>query len=69
MNKNIEVFFVEKLLRNKKEWQLSYSYNPTKMQISNHLTELSKSTELYLTKYDQRFCSEVILMQELKIHL
>ena len=37
----------------KKKQLLSCSYNPTKMQISNHLSELSKSTDLYLTKYDQ----------------
>ena len=54
INKNIEGFFVEINLRNKKKWLLSSSYNPTKMQISNHLAELSKSTDLYLTKY---FCS------------
>ena len=52
-NKNIEGFFVEINLRNKKKWLLSCSYNPTKMQISNHLAELSKNTDLYLTKYDQ----------------
>ena len=53
MNKNIEGFFVEVNLRNKKKWLLSYSYNLTKMEISNHLAELSKNTDLYLTKYDQ----------------
>ena len=53
LNKNIEGFFVEINVRNKKKWLLSCSYNPTKMQISNHLAELSKSTDLYLTKYDQ----------------
>ena len=53
MNKNIEGFFVEINLRKKKKWLLSCSYNPTKMQISNHLAELSKNTDLYLTKYDQ----------------
>ena len=53
INKNIEGFFVDINLRNKKKWLLSCSYNPTKMQISNHLAELSKNTDLYLTKYDQ----------------
>ena len=43
MNKNVEGFFVEINLPNKKEWLLSCSYNPTKMQISNHVAELSKS--------------------------
>ena len=53
MNKNIEGFFVEINLRNKKKCLLCCSYDPTKMQISNHLAELSKNTDLYLTKYDQ----------------
>ena len=53
MNKNIEGFFVKINLRNKKKWLLSSSYNPTKMQISDHPAELSKNTDLYLTKYDQ----------------
>ena len=48
-----EGFSVETYLRNKKKWLLSCSFNPTKMQISNHLTELSKNTDLYLSKYDQ----------------
>ena len=46
MNKNIEDFFVEINLRNKKKWLLSCSYNP--MQISNHLAELSKNTDFLI---------------------
>ena len=38
---------------NKKKWLLSCSYNPKRTQISNHLAELSKCTDLYSTKYDQ----------------
>ena len=53
MNKNIQGFFVEINLRIKKKWLLSCSYSPTKMQLSNNLVELSKSTDLYLIKYDQ----------------
>ena len=53
MDKNIEGFFVKINLRKKNKWLLSCSYNPTKMQISNDLAELSKRTDLYLTKYDQ----------------
>ena len=53
MNKTIEGFFVQINLRKKKKWLLSCSYNPTKMQISNYLAELSKSTDLNVTKYDQ----------------
>ena len=51
-NKNVEGFFVEINLRKKKKWLLSCSHKPMKMQISNHLAELSKNTDLYLTKYD-----------------
>ena len=50
--KNIEGFFAEINLRQKKKWLLSCSYNPRKWQISNQLAELSKNTNLYLTKYD-----------------
>ena len=53
MNKSIEGFFVDINLCKKKKWLLSCSYNPKKMQISNHLAELSKSIDLYLTVYDQ----------------
>ena len=53
MDKNIEVFFVETNSRNKKKWLLSCSYNPTKMQIPNPIAELSKNTDLHLTKYYQ----------------
>ena len=50
MNNNIEGFFVEINLVNKKKWLLSCSYNPKKALISNHLAELSKTTDLYPTK-------------------
>ena len=53
MNNEVEGFFVEINLRNKKKWPPSCSYNPKKALISNHLTELSKNIYLYLTKYDQ----------------
>ena len=53
MNSNIEGFFVEINLHNKKRWLLSCSYNPKISQISSHLSELSKNTDIYLTKYDQ----------------
>ena len=52
-NKNIEDFFVELNLRNKKKWLLSCSYNPKKATILSHLAELSRNTDLYFTKYDQ----------------
>ena len=37
---------------NKKKWLISCSYSSTKIQISNRLAEMSRSTDLYLTKYD-----------------
>ena len=46
-NRNIEGFFVEINLRNKKKWLLSCSYNPKRAQISNRLAEISKITDLY----------------------
>ena len=53
--KQYRVFFVETNLQNKKKWLLSCSYNFTKMQISNHFAELSKSKDLYHTKYEFLF--------------
>ena len=50
---DIEGFSVEINLRGNKKWLPNCSYNPKKVQISNYLAELSKSTDLYLTKYDQ----------------
>ena len=50
---NIEGFSVEINMRSNKKWLLNCSYNPKKVQISNHRAELSKITDLYLTKYDQ----------------
>ena len=55
INRNIEGFIVEINLRNKKKWLLSCSYNPKRAQISNHYAEISKITDLYLTKYNQLF--------------
>ena len=54
MNKNIEGFFAEINLRNKKKWLLSCSCNSEKALISNHLAELSKSIPKLLC-YRDRF--------------
>ena len=48
----IEGFFVEINLRNKKKSLLSCSYNPKKTSLSNHIVELSKSLDLFTTKYE-----------------
>ena len=49
----IEDFFVKINLRNKKKWLLSCSYNPKKTYLSNHIAELSKSLDLFTTKYER----------------
>ena len=49
----IEGFFVEINLRNKKEWLISCSYNPPKTSLSNHIAALSKSLDLFTTKYER----------------
>ena len=49
----IEGFFVEINLRSKKKWPLSCSYNPKKTSLSNHIIELSKSLDLFTTKYER----------------
>ena len=48
-----EVLFVEINLRNKTKWLLSYSYNPKKTSLSNHISELSKSLDLFTTKHER----------------
>ena len=48
----IEGFFVEINLRNKKNWLLSCSYNPKRTSLSSHVAELSKSLDLFATKYE-----------------
>ena len=48
----VEGFFVEIDLRNKKKWLLCYSYNPTKDLIRQHLYALSKSIDVFTSKYD-----------------
>ena len=47
----IEGFFVEINLR-KKRWLLCCSYNPKKPLISEHLKEIGKNLDLFLSKYD-----------------
>ena len=49
----IEGFFVEIDLRNKKKWLLSYSYNPKKTYLSNHIAESNTSLDLFTTKYER----------------
>ena len=49
----IEGFFVGINLRNKKKWLISSSYNCKKLLLSNHITALSKSLDLFTTKYER----------------
>ena len=47
-----EAFFVEINLHNKKKWLISCSYNPKRASVANHLSALSKCTDIYTFKYD-----------------
>ena len=48
----VEGFFVEINFRNKKKWLLCCSYNPKKDLIRQHLYALSKSIDVFTSKYD-----------------
>ena len=48
----VEAFFVDINLRNKKKWLLCCSYYPKKDLIRQHLYALSKSIDLFTSKYD-----------------
>ena len=48
----VEGFFVEINLQNKKKWLLCCSYNPKKDLIRKHLYALSKSIDVFTSKYD-----------------
>ena len=47
-----EGLFVEINLRNKKKWLLCCSYNPKKDLIRQHLYAISKSIDVFTSKYD-----------------
>ena len=47
-----EAFFVEINLHNEKKWLISCSYNPKRASFANHLSALSKCTDIYSSKYD-----------------
>ena len=47
-----EAFSVEINLHNKKKWLISCSYNPKRASIANHLSALSKCTDICTSKYD-----------------
>ena len=47
-----EAFFVEINLHNGKKWLISCSYNPKRASFVNHLSALSKCTDIYSSKYD-----------------
>ena len=48
----VEGIFVEIHLRNKNKWLLCCSYNPKKDLITQHLYALSKSIDLFTSKFD-----------------
>ena len=47
-----EAFFLEINLHIKKKWLISCSYTPKRASIANHLSILSKCTDIYTSKYD-----------------
>ena len=47
----VESFFVEINLH-KKKWLINCSYNPDKSNIVNHLNTISRSLDIYSTKYE-----------------
>ena len=47
-----EAFLVEINLYNKRKWLISCSYNPKTTSIANQVSALSKSTDIYTSKYD-----------------
>ena len=49
---HIEGFFIEISLRNKTKWLLCCSYNPKKDLIRQHVYALSKSIDVFTSKYD-----------------
>ena len=49
----IEGLFVEINLRNKKKCLISCSYNPKKTSLSNHIAAISKSLDLFTTRYER----------------
>ena len=49
---NFEGFFIELELSKKNKWLLSYSYNPHKGNIKQHLSNISKGLDELNSKYD-----------------
>ena len=49
---NFEDFFIELELSKKNKWLLSYSYNPHKGNIKQHLSNISKGLDELNSKYD-----------------
>ena len=47
-----EAFFVEINLHNKKKWLIGCCYNPKRVSTANHLSVLSKCTDIYTSEYD-----------------
>ena len=51
----IEGFFVKINLKNKKRWLINCSYNRYRDNIANYISTISKSTDIYTSKYDNLF--------------
>ena len=51
VDKGHESCYVDLILKQTK-WQINYSYNPTKNNISSHLESLSPNVDLYTSKFE-----------------
>ena len=47
----IEGFFVDKNLKNKKKWLTNCSFDPYAGNIANHVSPIFKSTDIYTSKH------------------
>ena len=54
----IEGFFVKINLKNKKRWLINCSYNRYRDNIANYISTISKSTDIYTSKYDNLFLGD-----------
>ena len=63
-----EWFFIEINTRNKK-WLLCCLYNPSKINISHHISHLSKGLDNYINHYDNIFFCKILILNHQKIVL
>ena len=54
----IKGFFVKINLKSKKRWLINCSYNRYRDNIANYISTISKSTDIYTSKYDNLFLGD-----------